>query len=101
MDDNNVNMSARNFSNNHHMLIRDRQSMEITGVKKIESLNSDEFVVETVLGYMTVSGSDLTMKNFDMEKGDLTISGYVTAVEYYDHQTEQEKEKGFLTKLFK
>ncbi len=86
---------------NHHMMIRDRKSLEITGVKKIESLNSEEFVLETILGYMTISGQELEMINFSVEKGEILISGYVTKVEYFDHQDAGTTTKGFFSKLFK
>lgn len=86
----------------HHMLIRDRKMMEITGIKKLESLNSEEFVLETTLGYMTISGNDLEMINLNMEKGEISLSGYVTKIEYYDYQEGKEaNQKGFLSKLFK
>lgn len=93
--------NLREFSSSHHMMVRDRKAMDITGVKRIESLNSEEFILETVLGYMTISGQDLEMKNFDMEKGELLISGYVTAIEYYDHNNEMTSTKGFISKFFK
>jgi len=86
---------------NHHMMIRDRKSLETTGVKKIESLNSEEFVLETILGYMTISGQDLEMINFSVDKGEIVIAGYVTKVEYYDHQDNINAPKGFFSKLFK
>lgn len=86
---------------NHHMMIRNRESLEITGVKKLESLNREEFVLETILGYMTISGQDLEMINFSVEKGEILISGYVTKVEYFDHQDTIDTPKGFFSKLFK
>lgn len=86
---------------NHHMMIRNRESLEITGVKKIESLNSEEFVLETILGYMTISGQNLEMINFSVEKGEILLSGYVTKVEYFDHQETSNAPKGFFKKLFK
>ncbi|HEY8364136.1 MAG TPA: sporulation protein YabP [Haloplasmataceae bacterium] len=86
---------------NHHMMIRNRESLEITGIKKIESLNSEEFVLETILGYMTISGQNLEMNNFSIEKGEVFLTGYVTKVEYYDHQDTSKAPKGFFKKLFK
>jgi len=96
----NINETDSSF-NNHHMMIRNRESLEITGVKKLESLNSEEFVLETILGYMTISGENLEMINFSVEKGDILISGYVTKVEYFDHQDTVVTPKGFFSKLFK
>ncbi|MDF2699822.1 MAG: sporulation protein YabP [Haloplasmataceae bacterium] len=99
-----LNKNLLNTNNNlksHHMMIRDRKSLEITGVKKIESLNSEEFVLETILGYMTISGQDLEMINLSIDKGEILISGYVTKIEYFDHSENSQASKGFLSKLFK
>lgn len=95
------NIQANSKLSSHHMMIRDRKSLEITGIKKIESLNSEEFVLETILGYMTISGQDLEMINLSIDTGEILISGYVTKVEYYDHQDTIDAPKGFLSKLFK
>ena len=97
----NKNIKENTNLKNHHMMIRNRESLEITGIKKLESLNSDEFVLETILGYMTISGQNLEMINFSIEKGDILISGYVTKVEYFDHQDTVTTPKGFFSKLFK
>lgn len=96
-----TNRTISTVSKNHHVLVRDRKSMEITGIKKLESLNSEEFVLETSLGYMTISGQDLEMTNLNIDRGEISISGYVTKIEYFDHQEEKEPSKGFLNKLFK
>lgn len=96
----NFNQTNNNIKN-HHMMIRDRKSLEITGVKKLESLNSEEFVLETVLGYMTISGQDLEMINLSIDKGEILIAGYVTKIEYFDHQDTIDAPKGFFSKLFK
>lgn len=97
----NKNLGNNMKNKSHHMLVRDRKSMEISGVKKLESLNSEEFVLETSLGYMTISGVDLEMTNLNIDKGDIAISGYVTKIEYYDHQDEKTTNKGFFNKMFK
>ncbi|ERJ12436.1 sporulation protein YabP [Haloplasma contractile] len=96
-----IQTETSNRNQNHHMMIRDRKSIEITGVKKIESLNSEEFVLETILGYMTISGQDLEMMNLSIDKGEILIAGYVTAIEYYDHEEHGDAPKSFINKLFK
>lgn len=85
---------------NHEIVLRNRTDLEITGVKKLESLNPNEFVVETVLGKMLVKGHDLTMKQLDIEKGILLINGNINLMEYATKQT-KEKQQGFISKLFK
>lgn len=83
----------------HQVFIKDRKSLEITGVKKIESLNEEEFIVETEQGYMSILGRELEMRNLDVEKGELQVKGYVTMIEYKDHTVSASK--SMFSKLFK
>lgn len=43
----------------HHVYLKDRKTLELTGIKKIESFDSLEFLIETSLGYLNIKGSDL------------------------------------------
>ena len=79
--------------------LKDRQKLEITGVKKIESLNKEEFLVDTLLGLLLVKGNDLVMQQLDIDKGILWINGNIISLSYLDN--EKKKEESFFKKLFK
>ena len=85
---------------NQEVILKNRSDLQITGVKKIESLNSNEFYLDTTLGKMVVRGTDLEMKHLDIEKEILIIIGQISLMEYL-HKGQAKKSKGFLTKLFK
>ena len=36
----------------HHVYLKDRKTLELTGIKKIESFDSLEFLIETSLGFL-------------------------------------------------
>lgn len=78
-----------------------QKHLEITGVKKLESLNKQEFIVNTVNGILVVRGQDLEMKQLDIEKGILFIEGIVFLLEYEKTPTTSEQKKSFFSKLFK
>lgn len=82
------------------IILKNRSDLHITGVKKLESLNTNELFVDTVLGRMVVKGTDLEMKHLDLESETLIITGKVYLMEYLNRQ-KKEAEKGFLSKLFK
>lgn len=82
------------------IFLKNRSDLTITGVKKLESLNSNEFHLVTVLGKMIIKGTDLEMKHLDIEKENLVIIGKVYLMEYLTKE-KVEHQKGFLTKLFK
>lgn len=82
------------------IILKNRSELQITGVKKLESLNEAELYVETVLGRMVVKGSNLEMKHLDLGSETLVITGKVYLMEYLN-QRKNQPEKGFFAKLFK
>ncbi|WP_395940607.1 sporulation protein YabP [Bacillus sp. HMF5848] len=80
--------------------MRGRKMLDITGVKQVESFDNEEFLLETVMGFLVVRGQNLHMKNLDVDKGVVSIKGKIFEVTYIDEQ-HGEKAKGFFSKLFK
>lgn len=66
----------------HNVLIKDRKTMELSGVKQIDSFDSGEFLLETTLGWMLISGKELTLGKLDTEHGDVVIKGNIDSVSY-------------------
>lgn len=77
-----------------------RKVLEISGVLNVESFDSEEFLLETDSGFLTIKGSNLHMKNFNLEQGMVAIEGLIDALAYLDTGNPQ-KSKGLLGKLFK
>ena len=44
---------------NHGISVSERKSIVVTGVKKIESFDNEEFFMETTLGFLVIKGQDL------------------------------------------
>ncbi|CED99933.1 MULTISPECIES: sporulation protein YabP [Bacillaceae] len=84
----------------HDVIMRGRKTLDITGVKQVESFDNEEFLLETVMGYLAIRGQNLQMKNLDVDKGIVSIKGKIFDLVYLeDHQGD--KAKGFFSKLFK
>ncbi len=81
--------------------LKNRKNLEITGIKKIESLNSEEFFIHTNLGDMLVRGEQLEMQHLDIEKGILWINGLVYSIEYVESLKKNKNKSSFMGKLFK
>lgn len=77
-----------------------RKMLEISGVLNVESFDSEEFLLETDSGFLTIKGSNLHMKNFNLEQGMVAIEGLIDALIYLD-STNSKKTKGLLGKMFK
>jgi sporulation protein YabP len=84
----------------HDVIMRGRRLLDITGVKQVESFDNEEFLLETVMGFLSIRGQNLQMKNLDVDKGVVSIKGRIFDIVYLDDQ-HPEKAKGFFSKLFK
>ncbi len=80
------------------IFLQNRESIKITGVKKMHSLDVNLFDVDTSLGRLKVEGKDMEMLSLDIEKGILLIKGYINKIYYMDVLKEKES---FLGKIFK
>ena len=97
-----MNYNPKPEAKGQEITLKDRKKLEITGVKKIDSLNSEEFLVNTTLGILLIRGEDLEMQHLDIERGILWITGMVYSMEYIDTTIKTKKEKnGFFSKVFK
>jgi sporulation protein YabP len=77
-----------------------RKLLEISGVKNVDSFDSEEFLLETECGYLTVRGANLHIKNLNLEQGLVAIEGTVNDLTYLDSNAPG-KSTGFFSKLFK
>ena len=77
-----------------------RKLLELSGVVNVESFDSEEFLLETVLGFLMVTGQNLHIKHLSLEQGLVSIEGLVHSLAYLDG-TAPSKSKGLVGKLFK
>ncbi|QQZ09501.1 sporulation protein YabP [Heyndrickxia vini] len=84
----------------HDVMMRGRKLLDITGVKQVESFDNEEFLLETVMGFLSIRGQNLQMKNLDVDKGIVSIKGKVFDLVYLDDH-HGEKAKGLFSKIFR
>ena len=94
------NTTKSNNTVEHDVIMRGRKLLDITGVKQVESFDNEEFILETVMGFLSIRGQNLQMKNLDVEKGIVSIKGKVFDLVYVDEQS-GDKAKGFFSKIFR
>ena len=90
-----------NNSFNHGLTITERKNMIISGVKKIESFDNEEFLMETTLGFLVIKGSELEIIKLDTYQGNVSIKGRVDSLMYLDENLKKDKDSSLLNKLFK
>lgn len=88
-------------SYNHGVSIAERKNVLVTGVKKIESFDNEEFMMDTTLGFLVIKGSGLEIIKLDTYQGNVSIKGQVDSLSYMDSSLKKDKDNSFINKLFK
>ena len=95
-------MSEENNSSTlkHEVTLTNRKEMFIEGVKTIQSFDSNEFLIETIMGYMLIRGKGLMLGKMDNDNEQVSIKGEVSSMEYINSSKEKTS-GGLLKKIFK
>jgi len=88
-------------SSNHSITLNERKNLLITGVKKIDSFDDEEFLLDTSMGYVVINGEELEIIKLDTFQGNVSIKGKVNSFTYAEQGGKKEKEDSMFSKLFK
>ena len=86
---------------NHTISITERKNINISGVKKIESFDNEEFLLETTMGFIFIKGEGLEIIKLDTYQGNVAIKGKINSLIYMENLGKKEKEESLFSKLFK
>ena len=86
---------------NHSINILERKNILVTGVKRIESFDDTEFLMETVMGFLALKGENLELLKLDTMQGTVSIKGFLKSFAYLDDGVKKEKENSIISRLFK
>ena len=82
---------------NHAISITERKSIIISGVKRIDSFDNEEFLMETTLGFLVIKGEDLEIIKLDTYQGNVSINIPQSEIRY-EQSTDFDS---FLPSMFK
>lgn len=85
---------------NHSVNIVERKNILISGVKKVDSFDEEEFLVETVMGYLVLKGEGLELIKLDTLQGTVSIKGLIKSFDYVD-DVKKNQEHSLFNRLFK
>lgn len=85
---------------NHNITLNERKNVVISGVKKIDSFDNEEFLMETTMGYIVIKGEELEIIKLDTYQGNVSIKGKINSLNYME-TAKKEKEDSMFSKLFK
>ncbi len=83
----------------HEVKIIDRGLIYLTGIDKIISFDSEEFLMESVMGIVLLKGQDLEIVKLDTHDGMVSIKGIINSMTYDDGK--KKETETLLGKLFK
>lgn len=84
----------------HRVLLLNRERLEISGVRHVDSFDDKSIVLETALGMLHLKGEGLHIKQLSLEQEKLEVEGEITALEYSESR-EEKRGKGILARLLK
>lgn len=82
----------------HNVIMEDRKSLTVTGVKDVDSFDEQTMIVYTDMGELTVRGTQLHINRLNTEAGELNVTGNIFGLAYTD---DRDKKSGLLGKLFR
>jgi sporulation protein YabP len=85
----------------HAISISERKNIVLSGVKKIESFDNEEFLMDTSMGYIMIKGEELEIIKLDTLQGTVTLKGKLNSLSYIEDKKTKEKEEGVFNRLFK
>ncbi len=86
---------------NHGITLVERKNLMVSGIKKIENFDDEEFLMETTMGYLIIKGEELELIKLDTLQGNVNIKGLIKGINYLEEVKTKEKEKGIFNRLFK
>lgn len=86
---------------NHSITVLERKNILVTGVKKIESFDDTEFLMDTIMGLLALKGEGLELLKLDTLQGSVSIKGILTSLSYIEDEKSKKKESSFINRLFK
>ncbi len=85
----------------HGINLVERKNLIITGVKKVDNFDTEQFLIETNMGFIAVKGAELELIKLDTVQGNVSIRGVINGINYLDENAKKDKENSFFNRLFK
>ncbi|MFP3155912.1 sporulation protein YabP [Lachnospiraceae bacterium ZAX-1] len=85
----------------HKVVISNRHSAGLNGIKDVLSFDVGEILLETEQGMLQIKGNDLHVNRLTLEKGEIDIEGKIDSFSYSDVNNHGKPSESFFGKLFK
>ncbi len=93
-------MEQNELLRNHKLSLNNRKNLVLTGIKDVEAFEGNQVILESVMGKITVIGTDLKVNRLNLDKGEVDVEGHVDSITYSDAKAHTEKSKSVLKRMF-
>lgn len=92
-------MQENDKSKIHDVILKNRKNLSITGVLDVDNFDEETVTTYTDQGELTIKGENLHISKINLDTGDITLDGTITALIYSDNI--KLNKQSFLSRLFK
>ena len=92
-------MQENDKSKIHDVILKNRKNLSITGVLDVDKFDEETVTTYTDQGELTIKGENLHISKINLDTGDITLDGTITALIYSDNI--KLNKQNFLSRLFK
>ena len=75
-------MQNNSISAPQNLVMENRKSLRVSGVKDIDSFTETRIVLSTIMGELVIKGEDLHVTALDSETGDFSMTGSISSCSY-------------------
>ena len=83
----------------HDLVLNSRERLSINGIKEIISFDESNVNIKTLLGELSIEGSNIQINILNIDKGELELQGKITGLNYNDRYDSDRS--SLLSKIFK
>lgn len=85
----------------HKVIMENRSSSSITGIRDVVSFNENQVVLDTDMGLLTIKGKDLHVSRLTVEKGEADVDGTIDSLVYSSNEALRKSAESWFVRLFK
>lgn len=85
----------------HKVIMTNRRTCTINGVKDVLSFDIHEILLETEQGMLMIKGEELHVNRLTLDKGEVDVDGKIDSFTYSDVIASNGSSESFLAKLFR
>lgn len=86
----------------HSLKLVNRNQMELTGVRNVNTFDEQEIVLETQQGFLSIAGEQLHITLLNLEEGKVAVEGNIGSIVYREQGSDMRtRSRNILSRLLK